>query len=67
MVDIKKIETKRAEYHYSQRQMAKLMGYETHATYQRKIKGERQFTVEDIVKLCEIFQLELNDLIILNK
>ncbi len=67
MVDVKKIEAKRVEYHYSQRQIAKLLGYESHAAYQRKIKGERQFTVEDVVRLCEIFHLELSDLIILNK
>lgn len=65
MLNIELVEQKRSEHHYSQRQMAKLLGYDSHAAYQRKVKGERQFTIEDIVKICNLFQLEPNDLIIM--
>ena len=40
-----------------------MMGYSNRTTYNSKIKSARPFTVEDIVKLCTIFQLEPNDLI----
>ncbi len=65
MVNVKLIEQLRTEHNYSQEQMAKLIGYESDAAYNRKIKGKRDFSIEDIVKLCKLFQLELSDLIIL--
>ena len=65
MVNIKLIEEKRAEYAYSQEQIAKLLGYESHTAYNRKIKGKREFSIEDVVKICKLFQLELNDVIMM--
>ena len=66
MVNTQLIENLRMEHHYSQEQIAKMLGYDSHAAYSRKIKGQRQFTVEDVVALCKIFQLELNELIVMN-
>lgn len=65
MVNIKLIEEKRAEYAYSQEQIAKLLGYESHTAYNRKIKGKREFSIEDIAKLCSLFSLTPNDLIMM--
>lgn len=62
MVDIDKIELLRHQHGYTQEGLATLMGY-AKTTYNCKVRRARQFTVEDIVKLCNIFQLEPNDLI----
>ena len=67
MINVELIEAKRAEHQYSQKQMGNFLGYESHTAYQRKIKGTRDFSIEDIVKLCNLFQLELSDLIIIEK
>ena len=66
MINVQLIESLRLSRGYNQEKMANMMGYDTHTTYNRKIKGKRQFTVEDIVNLCKIFQIEPNDLISLN-
>lgn len=65
MVNIKLIEEKRAEYSYSQEQMGKFLGYESHTAYNRKIKGTRDFSIEDVVKICKLFELELSDVIMM--
>lgn len=65
MVNIELLEQKRAEHSYSQGQVAKFMGYESHTAYQRKITGARDFTIADITNLCKLFQVELSDLIIM--
>ena len=67
MVDIKKIEQLRIQHGYTQEQLAIKLGYGSKSTYNGKIKGIRQFTVEDVVKLCNLFQLELDQIIILEK
>ncbi len=67
MVNIELIEQLRTEHGYSQRQMAKLMGYESHAAYNRKINGERAFLIEDIIAICKMFMIEPNELIIIEK
>jgi transcriptional regulator with XRE-family HTH domain len=66
MINVELIEQLRKEHGYSQRQMAKLMGYDSHAAYNRKINGERAFLIEDIIILCKLYQLEPNDLIKIN-
>jgi DNA-binding XRE family transcriptional regulator len=66
MVDINKIEELRIEHGYSQEQLAKMIGYGSRSTYNCKIKGSRQFTIEDIVNICKVFELEPNDLIIMD-
>ena len=63
MVDIDKIELLRKQHGYSQDTLALKMGYASKAGYNGKVRGIRQFTIEDVVKLCNIFQLEPNDLI----
>lgn len=65
MINIQLIEESRLRQGMSQEQVAIALGYNSDAAYNRKIKGTRQFTVEDVVKLCKIFQLELNELIIM--
>lgn len=66
MVNIELIEKTRLQHGYSKEQMSGFLGYEAKATYTRKSNGMRQFTIEDIVAICKLFQLELNDLIIMN-
>ena len=65
MVNIELIEKSRKQHGYSKEQMSSLMGYEAKATYTRKSNGMRQFTIEDIAKLCSLFSLTPNDLIIM--
>lgn len=66
MVDINKIEELRIEHGYSQEKLAKMIGYSSKSTYNLKIKGSRQFSIEDVVNICKVFHLEPNDLIIMN-
>ena len=66
MVDINKIEELRIKHGYSQEQMAIKLGYGAKSTYNGKIKGIRQFTIEDIVKICKLFMIEPNDLIVMD-
>lgn len=66
MVNIQLVEELRLSHGYNQEQLAVKMGYNNKSTYNCKIKGSRQFTVEDIVKLCTIFQLKPNDLIVID-
>jgi transcriptional regulator with XRE-family HTH domain len=63
VVNIEKVERLRIQHGYTQEQIAIMMGYQGDTSYNSKAKGKRQFTVEDVVKLCGIFQLEPNDLI----
>lgn len=65
MVDIKKVEELRMQHGYTQEQLAIMMGYQGDTSYNSKAKGKRKFTVEDVVKLCKIYNVELNDLIIM--
>lgn len=66
MVNNQLIEQLRTQHGYNQEQLAIKMGYSNKSTYNSKIKGSRPFTINDVVKLCEIFQLEPNDLIIID-
>ena len=65
MIDVQLIEQLRREHGYSQEKLSEIMGY-THSVYGKKVRDTKKFTIEDIVKLCEIFQLEPNDLIIID-
>lgn len=64
MINIELIESTRISHGYSQEVLSEKMGY-THSVYGKKVKIPSRFTIEDIVKLCHIFSLELSDLIIL--
>lgn len=64
-VNIQLIEELRLEHAYSQEQIAILLGYKSHTAYCYKINGKRDFSIEDIVKLCKLFSLELSDVIIM--
>ena len=66
MINIELIETLRKQHGYTQETIANMIGYESRAAYNRKIRGLRDFTIEDIVALCKVFQVELNELIIIN-
>ena len=66
MVNIVRIEELRMEHGYTQEQVAIMMGYQVKSAYNGKIKNVRKFSVEDIVKLCKIYNVELSELIILN-
>ncbi len=66
MVDINKIEELRIEHGYTQEQVAIMMGYQVKSAYNGKVKNTRKFSIEDIVSLCKIYNVELNELIILN-
>lgn len=65
MTNTSLIEQLRMEHGYTQDQLAIKLGYSSKSTYNCKIKGSRPFTLEDIVRLCKLFQLEPNDLIIM--
>lgn len=65
MVNNQLIEQLRIQHGYNQETIAKMMGYDSHVAYSRKVNGKRNFTIEDVIKLCEIYQLEPNDLIII--
>lgn len=65
MINIDLVESLRTQHGYSQEQMAKLLGYESRTAYNTKVKGKREFSINDLVAICKIFQLKPNDLIIL--
>lgn len=65
MINIELIETLRKEHCYSQEVFAKMLGYESRTAYNTKIKGKREFSITDIVKICKIFDLELADVIMM--
>lgn len=65
MVNIARIESLRKQHGYSQEQMGQFLGYESHNAYGRKVRGKRDFSIEDIIAICNLFQLTPNDLIIL--
>lgn len=64
MVDINKIEQLRVQHGYNQEEIAIMMGYKNNSSYNSKAKNKRQFTVDDVIKLCNIFNVTPNDLII---
>ena len=66
MINIQLIEELRIQHGYSQEQMAAVIGYDSHAAYNRKIKGKREFSIEDVVNICKEFNLEPNDLIVID-
>jgi DNA-binding XRE family transcriptional regulator len=66
MVNIQLIEELRIQHGYSQEQFAIMIGYGSRSTYNCKIKGTRQFSIEDVVKICKVFELQPNDLIIMD-
>lgn len=66
MVNIELLETLRKQHGYTQEKVAIMIGYESGAAYNRKIRGMRDFTIEDIAKLCKLFQVEVNELIVIN-
>ena len=64
-INIELIETLRKQCGYTQEEISNLMGYGFGSTYNRQINSKREFTVNDIVNLCKLFSIELNELIIL--
>lgn len=66
MVNIQLIETLRKNRGYSQEYLSEIMGY-THSVYGKKVRDTKKFTIEDVAKLCKIFNVEPNQLIIIEK
>lgn len=66
MININLIEQLRKQHGYSQAQMGEFLGYESHTAYGRKVRGTRDFSIDDVIKLCKLFSLTPNELIVLN-
>jgi transcriptional regulator with XRE-family HTH domain len=62
MLNVQLVESLRLSQGYSQEALSEKMGY-THSVYGKKVRCVRKFTIEDIAKLCKIFNVEPNDLI----
>lgn len=56
-----KLKAKRVEYGYTQEKLAKLLGLD-HTTYSYKERGERNFTIEEVVKLMTLFNCKFEDI-----
>ncbi len=61
------IEQLRQNQGYTQEQIAIMLGYNTQAAYSKKIKDAKRFTIDDIIALCRIYNVEPNQLIIIEK
>ena len=65
MVNKLVLEQLRIENDFSCEELAQRMGYAGRSSYHKKIKNkDSKFTLEDVMKLCEIFGVEPNDLLI---
>lgn len=59
------LERLRIENDFSYEEISHRMGYAGRSSYHKKINNKGSvFTLEDIMKLCEIFGVEPNDLLI---
>ncbi len=67
MVNTQLIEELRQRQGMTQEQIAIRLGYNTQGSYSKKIKDAKRFTIEDVAKLCKIFDVEPNELIIIEK
>lgn len=62
-INIELMEQLRKEKGLSMYKVAEMIGYNSEAAYQHKIKGRRKFTVEDLIKISLILKVDLNKLI----
>lgn len=63
-INIELMEQLRKEKGLSMYKIAEMIGYKSEAAYQHKIKGRRKFTIEDLLKISLILNVDLNNLII---
>lgn len=62
-VNIELIEQLRKSRGYNMEQMAVKLNYSSRATYCNKINRHRSFTLNDLLKVSMIFDIELSELI----
>lgn len=62
-VNIKLIEQQRKNKGYSREYVAEYLSYKTVGAYTHKINGRRTFNLNDLIKLSELYSLEITDLI----
>lgn len=65
MVNTIALERLRIENDFSYEEISHRMGYAHKSSYSKKLRNKGSiFTLQDIMKLCEIFGVEPNDLLI---
>lgn len=62
-INIELIEQLRKQRGYSMEQMAAKLNYNSRATYCNKVNGHRNFTLNDLLIVSMIFDIELSELI----
>lgn len=62
-VDIKLIEQQRQKRGYSREYVAEYLNYRTVGAYTHKVNGRRFFNLNDLMKLSELYNLKIADLI----
>ncbi|HFL3547250.1 TPA: helix-turn-helix transcriptional regulator [Clostridioides difficile] len=58
-----KLKRLRIENNYTQQQIAKLLGYKSRFSIYKKEKGQRSFSLQDIKKLLELYNISPNELL----
>lgn len=64
MVDLQLIERIRKEKGLSREYIADCLGYKTVHAYCMKITGKRTFKLKDLIKLSEIYNMDIKELIL---
>lgn len=67
LVNIELIRKTRLKKKISTEKMSKLMGYKGDNAYFRKENGDRNFSIEDIVKISSILELPIQKIFFNNK
>lgn len=62
-INIELMEHLRKKMGISMSKVAEMIGYKSEAAYQHKIKGRRNFTIEDLYKISLILKVDLNRLL----
>lgn len=60
-MNLNKLKGLRAERSYTQNDVANFMGISL-TSYQRKESGTSQFTASEIIKIAEIFQVDISEI-----
>ena len=63
-INIKLIEQLRKEKGYRREYIAKCLGYKTVGAYTHKVNDIRPFTVQDLIKLSTLYDIDLKELFI---
>lgn len=63
-VNVKLIEENRIKNGYSLQEFSEALGYKGRCTYGGKRLGHKKFTLEDIMTISKLLNLQLDDLII---